>query len=144
MKLSIRLLAAAFVVAAAPAWGQDEKKQEEKAVELTGKISKEVVKRKGKDGTEKEVTIFALTDKDGKRVVLQIPKPKKGDGTTPIKLDEYADKSVTIKGSAAETIRKGKGGAENKIMIFSKVESVTAVEAPKEEKKKDEPKKDTP
>lgn len=142
MKLSIRMLAAAFVIAASPAWAQEEeKKQEEKAVELTGKISKETVKRKAKDGTEKEVTVYALTDKDGKKVGLQVPKGKKGE--TAVKLDDFVDKTVTVKGTALEQIRKGKGGAENKVLAFSKIDSVTPVEAPKEEKK-EEPKKDTP
>ena len=134
-------LGLAFALATVPAWAQaqDEKKKEgeQKEISLSGAITKETVKRKAKDGTEKDVNVYTLTDKEGKKTVVQAPKGKKTDQAKPVNLDEYVGKTVEIKGMAAETIRKGKSGTETKVLAFSKIDSVTVAEEKKEEKKEE-------
>jgi hypothetical protein len=127
--------AALLVLAAAPAWGQEEKKQEEKDVTLEGTLSKETAKRKAKDGTERDVTTYWLTTKDGAKLQLVAPKGKDGKDII-AKWNGVCGKAVCVKGKGLEGVKKAKGG-DVKQVTFSKVEAVAEVAPPKEEKKDD-------
>jgi hypothetical protein len=134
--------AAALALLAAPAVAQEEKKQEEKKPEqisLEGKISKEVQKRKTKDGTEKEVTLYLLTDKEGKKTLLSNPKGKKNQ--TAFNWETYVDKNISVKGAGFQEATKGKKDPAGTRVTFSGAPTVKILDAPeKKDETKDPPK----
>lgn len=136
-RLMIGSMAAAVVMAAAMARAEGEapKTKPEKApkaakeqvametLTLFGKVSKEEVAKKGKDGAELKVTKYLLTEADGNQVVL--PKPKAPKGQEPVNLDTFVDKQVKVVG-------KGKAmpaGAKKKTLLVV-LESIEEAVAP--------------
>lgn len=69
---------------------------EMEALTLFGRVSKEEVAKKGKDGAEVKMARYVLTDADGNQVNL--PNPKAPKGQTPVSLDAFVDKQVKVTG----------------------------------------------
>jgi len=85
-------------------------------VSVTGKLSKELKTRKGRDGVEKTMTIYVATTADGVKVMLPPSK-----NVTAEVLDGMVDKDVQVTGTGRTMEREGKK--------FIRLMTLTSVEA---------------
>ncbi len=75
---------------------------------LTGKLTKEEKKVKGKDGAEKSVTTFTLTDAQGVKTVLPPPKADAAH-PTPVDLAAFIDKTIVAECSGTKSTKQVEG-----------------------------------
>lgn len=99
----------ATLVAAADADQQDtgkpsqekRKRAEPEKVMLTGKVTKKDEERKTDDGGTRTVTIYTLTESNGNKVALPLPRRNEaGDLLDDYNLDDFVEKTVVIAGRA--------------------------------------------
>lgn len=73
---------------------------------LTGKLVKEEVTKKAKNGAESKITVYLLKMEDGTSVRLHPSRPAKGQAA--INYDNYVDKQIQVIGPGNKTEKNGK------------------------------------